>query len=80
MEIEVVTFDPPHRYAAGGTMMGITATYHYELTPENGGTRLDLKAEVTSGILMKLMLPMIAKQMQKQDANHLPMMKAAIEG
>ena len=80
MEIEVVTFDPPHRYSAGGTMMGITATYHYQLTAENGGTRVDLEAEVTSGLLMKLMLPAIVKQMQKQDADHLPMLKAAVEG
>lgn len=79
MELEVVTYDPPHRYAAGGTMMGITATYHYQLTSENGGTRVDLEAEVSSGLLMKLMLPAVVKQMQKQDAQHLPMLKSAVE-
>ena len=80
MELEVVTYDPPRRYAAGGTMMGVTATYHYELVPESDGTRVNLEAEVTSGILMKLMLGAVVKQMQKQDADHLPMLKTAVEG
>ncbi|MEM7128283.1 MAG: SRPBCC family protein [Chloroflexota bacterium] len=79
MELEVVTFEPPHRYAAAGTQMGVTATYHYTLTPEEEGTRVDLEAEVTTGLLMKLMLPTIVKEMQKQDGDHLQMLKAAFE-
>ena len=79
LELEVVTYDPPNRYAAKGTQSGVTVTYHYELRPENNGTRVDLKADVTSGILMKLMLPMVAKQLQKQDGDHLQTLKAAVE-
>lgn len=79
MELEVVTWEPPYRYAASGSESGVTVIYHYELKTEGEGTRVDMEADVTSGILMKLMLPMVVKQLQKQDGDHLQTLKAVIE-
>lgn len=79
LELEVVTYEPPHRYAATGTQSGVTVTYHYSLKQENEGTRVDLEAEVTSGVMLKLILPLVVKQLQKQDGKHLQTLKAAVE-
>ena len=79
-EIEITTYEPPHRYSATSTMSGITATYHYTLAPEREGTRIDLTAEVSAGGVKKLMVPIVVGVMKKQDGDHLQNLKKAIEG
>jgi carbon monoxide dehydrogenase subunit G len=78
-EIEVTTYEPPRRYSATSTQSGITATYHYTLTPEAGGTRIDLQADVSASGLKKLLLPVVVRFMKKEDEDHLQQLKAAVE-
>ena len=79
-EIEITTYEPPHRYAATSTMSGITATYHYTLSPEREGTCIDLTAEVSGSGVKKLMVPIVVGVMKKQDGDHLQNLKKAVEG
>lgn len=78
-EIEVTAHEPPRRYSATSAQGGITATYHYTLTPEKHGTRINLQAEATATGLKKLMLPLVVSFMKKEDASHLQKLKAAVE-
>lgn len=78
-EIAVTTFEPPCRYAATSSQGGITATYHYTLTPEKKGTRVNLQAEATASGLKKLLLPIIVNFMKKEDATHLQKLKTVVE-
>jgi len=78
-EIAVTTFEPPLRYAATSSQSGVTATYHYTLTPEKNGTRVNLQAEATASGLKKLLLPIIVNFMKKEDATHLQKLKTVVE-
>lgn len=78
-EIEVTTYQPPHRYAATSTQHGITATYHYSFKAEEEGTRVDLQAEISADGLRKLMLPIVMQVMKKEDGDHLVYLKQAVE-
>ena len=78
-EIEVTTYEPSRRYSATSAQSGITATYHYTLTPEKNGTRVNLQAEATARGLKKLLLPIIVNFMKKEDATHLQKLKTVVE-
>lgn len=82
-EIEVTTYDPPHRYAATSSQEGITATYHYTLTPEQQGaqpgTRINLRAEASAQGWKKLLLPLVVGHMKKEDSDHLQRLKGVAE-
>ncbi|MBV7328239.1 SRPBCC family protein [Chloroflexi bacterium TSY] len=78
-EIDVTRFDPPQHYSATSSQSGITTTFHYNLKPENDGTRIDLKAEVSGNGLKKLMVPMVIGFMKKHDGDHLQNLKSAVE-
>ena len=77
--LEVTAFEEGRRYAGTVDEMGVRGTYTYTFHREGDGTRVDLKAEVTSGALMKLMLPIIVGTMKKQDGEQLARLKRAIE-
>lgn len=79
VEIEVTSYDPPHRYSATSITNGMSVTYHYTFTPENEGTRVHLQAKATAGGLKKLMLPLVVSFMKKEDSDHLQQLKAAVE-
>ena len=53
--------------------------YHYRLAPESGGTRLEWTCELEASGLRKMMLPMVAAIMKKEDGDHLRLLKAYIE-
>ena len=78
-EIEVTAFEPSRRYSATSSQEGITATYHYTLTPEKNGTRVNLQAEVTAKGWKKLMLPLVVSFMKKEDSRHLQKLKTVVE-
>lgn len=79
-ELEVVTFEPPHRYGVGTEQSGIRITYQYLLSAERNGTRIDLTCAVTATGLKKVTLPLVAAIMKREDGNHLRQLKAAVEG
>ena len=78
-ELEVIGFEAPEVYAVQVSQSGIDVEYHYDLSAENEGTRLDLTCNVRGGGLKKLMLPVVAAIMKKEDGDHLQMLKRAIE-
>lgn len=58
---------------------GITVTYHYHLDPVGDGTRLEWSCELEAGGLRRMMLPMVATIMKKEDGDHLQRLKTYIE-
>ena len=79
-ELEVVGFDAPRYYAVSAEVEGILTVYHYRLSAENEGTRLDLEAVVTSKTFFrKLLVPVVVGIMKKQDGDHLERVKVVVE-
>jgi len=78
-ELEVVAYEPNHRYAMKNVTGGIEIVYRYTFHPEADGTRVDLVCEVKAGGLKKLMLPMVVSILKKEDGDHLQRLKKALE-
>lgn len=78
-ELEVVAYEPNHRYAMKNVTGGIETVYRYTFQPEADGTRVDLACEVEAGGLKKLMLPMVVSILKKEDGDHLQRLKKALE-
>ena len=78
-ELEIVDFEPSQRYAMKNVTEGIETIYRYTFKQENGGTRIDLVCELSASGLKKLMLPMVASILKKEDSDHLQRLKQAME-
>ncbi len=78
-ELEVVAFEPPRRYAVRNVTQGIETVYRYDLRAEGDGTRVDLTCEITASGAKKLMLPVVAAVLKKEDGDHLQRVKKALE-
>lgn len=78
-DLVITDFDPDSRVGIGVEAEGITVTYRYRLTPEGHGTRVDWACELEAGGLRKMMLPMVASIMKKEDGDHLQRLKAHLE-
>ena len=78
-ELEVVEYEPGQKYAVRNLTEGIETVYRYTFHPEAGGTRVDLVCEVKASGLKKLMLPLVASVLKKEDGDHLQRLKKALE-
>ena len=78
-ELEIVEFEPTEKYAMQNVTSGIETTYCYNLKPERDGTRIDLVCEVKAKGIKKLMLPMVAAILKKEDGDHLQRVKKILE-
>jgi hypothetical protein len=78
-ELEVIAFDAPQRYGVSAVQEGITVSYFYDLSPHDGGTQVELECVVSASGLKKVMVPMVAGVMKKQDGQHLSHLKSALE-
>jgi uncharacterized protein YndB with AHSA1/START domain len=78
-ELEVVAYEPVQKYAMKNVTEGIETVYRYTFHPEADGTRVDLHCEVKAGGLKKLMLPLVASILKKEDGDHLQRLKKALE-
>lgn len=78
-ELEVREYEPYSRFAIGSESEGIDVNYVYTLSAEKGGTRIMLNAEIAASGLKKMMLPMVAGILKKEDAEHLKKVKAVLE-
>lgn len=58
---------------------GITVDYQYRLSPEGEGTRLTWSCELEAHGLRRMMLPMVAAIMKKEDGDHLQRLKTYLE-
>lgn len=78
-DLLVVAHEPSSRVGISTEAEGITVTYDYRLTPDRGGTRLDWTCELEAGGLRRMMLPMVAAIMKREDGDHLQRLKAHLE-
>ena len=78
-ELEIVEFEPTQKYAMQNVTSGIETTYRYNLQPERDGTRIDLVCEVKAKGIKKLMLPLVASILKKEDGDHLQRVKKVLE-
>jgi uncharacterized protein YndB with AHSA1/START domain len=78
-DLEVIAYDAPQRYGVKASQSGIDVSYFYDLTPQNSGTQVDLECVVSTTGLKKLMLPIVAGVMKKEDGDHLKQIKQFFE-
>ena len=78
-ELEVVAYDPVREYGVKNLTEGIETVYRYAFHPESTGTRVDLVCDVTASGAKKMMLPMVAAVLKKEDGDHLQRLKMALE-
>ena len=80
-DLKVIAYDEATgKYSVTTEQSGLTATYHYTFRPEKNGTRINLVCETQGKGLKKLMSPLFAQILKKEDGQHLQNLKAAIEG
>ena len=78
-ELEIVEFEPTQKYAMQNVTEGIETVYRYNIQPEKDGTRIDLVCEVNAKGIKKLMLPLVAAILKKEDGDHLQRVKKMLE-
>jgi len=78
-ELEVKEYAEPDVYAMQNVTDGIETVYRYKLHPERDGTRIDLVCEVKAAGIKKLMLPLVAFILKKEDGAHLQRLKQVLE-
>ena len=78
-ELEIVDLDPNQKYAMKNVTDGIETVYRYTFLPERDGTRVDLVCELNASGIKKLMLPMVASILKKEDGQHLQRLKKVME-
>jgi hypothetical protein len=78
-ELEVIEFQPNRIYAMKNLTEGIETVYRYTFKPENNGTHVDLVCELKASGFKKLMLPIVASILKKEDGNHLERLKQVME-
>jgi hypothetical protein len=79
VELEVSEYAEPEVYAMRNVTEGIETIYRYQLHPERNGTRIDLVCEVKAAGIKKLMLPLVAFVLKKEDGAHLHRLKQVLE-
>ena len=79
VDLEVKEYAAPNVYAMQNVTDGFETVYRYKLRPERDGTHIDLVCEVTAAGVKKLMLPLIASVLKKQDGAHLQTLKQVME-
>ena len=77
-ELEVFAYKPPESFGVVNEQEGFTITYQYTLTPEKGGTQIDLECTVKGSGVKKLMEGMVAGILKKEDGEHLRHLKNAM--
>lgn len=79
-ELEVRAYERPSRYVVGVFQEGIDVEYTFVCRPEAGGTRVDLSCTVEGRGLKRVMAPLVAGLMKREDGDHLERLKAAMTG
>ena len=78
-DLLVNAYEPVTHVGISTEAEGITVDYHYRLSPEGDGTRLTWVCELEASGLRRMMLPMVATIMKKEDGGHLQRLKAYLE-
>lgn len=78
-ELEVVAYEPARHYGVKNHTQGIDTVYRYTFQPEANGTRVNLVCDVQARGARKMVLPLVASVLQKEDGDHLQRVKAVLE-
>lgn len=78
-DLVITAYEPDTHVGVSTEAEGISVTYHYRLSPAGDGTRLDWVCELEATGLRRMMLPMVATIMKKEDGDHLQRLKTYIE-
>ena len=78
-ELEVKEYAEPDVYAMQNVTDGIETVYRYKLHSEGDGTRIDLVCQVKAAGIKKLMVPLVASFLKKDDGAHLQRLKQVLE-
>jgi carbon monoxide dehydrogenase subunit G len=78
-ELLVSAYEPPKHFGVSTEAEGIKVEYHYFFTAEGDGTNVRWVCELEASGLRKMMLPMVAGIMKKEDGHHLQKIKAVLE-
>ena len=78
-DLLVNAFEPHTHVGISTEAEGIKVDYHYRLSPEGDGTRLTWVCELEAHGLRKMMLPVVAAIMKKEDGEHLQRLKSYLE-
>ena len=78
-DLLVNAFEPPTHVGISTETEGIKVDYHYRLSSEGDGTRLTWVCELEARGLRKMMLPVVAAILKKEDGEHLQRMKTYLE-
>lgn len=78
-DLLVTAYESPTHFGISSQVEGIKVEYHYHLAAEAGGTRVRWVCELEASGLRKMMLPMVASIMKKEDGDHLQKLKAYLE-
>ena len=78
-DLLVTAHEPNTHLGISTEAEGITVEYHYRLTPDAHGTRLSWACELQAAGLRRMMLPVIAAIMKREDGGHLRKLKAYLE-
>ncbi|HYP45445.1 MAG TPA: SRPBCC family protein [Propionibacteriaceae bacterium] len=78
-DLRITAYEPDTHVGVRAAAEGITVTYQYRLAPDGDGTRLDWTCELEAGGLRRMMLPLVAAIMKKEDGDHLQRLKAYME-
>ena len=78
-ELEIVDFEPNQKYSMKNVTDGIETIYRYRFNSEKDGTRVELVCELSARGIKKLMLPLVASILKKEDGDHLQRLKKVME-
>ncbi|MCD5325491.1 MULTISPECIES: SRPBCC family protein [Pontibacillus] len=79
--IEVIDFVPNERYSVRSALEGLETIYHYAFHSQGDSeTKVTFECELKASTLkMKMIKPMFKKTLQKEDGDHLQLIKRALE-
>jgi uncharacterized protein YndB with AHSA1/START domain len=80
MTIEVVRFERPRAWESVGRSRRLEATTHGTVTATQSGARLTMRMELRPRQMPRVLLPLLARYMHRQQERNLATIKALLEG
>jgi carbon monoxide dehydrogenase subunit G len=77
-ELEVVEHERPHRHVVVADVHNIRVQYAYRFEREGDGTRVSLSCRVEGRGIKRVLAPLVAAVMKREDGDHLERLRAAI--
>ncbi|GGD19824.1 SRPBCC family protein [Pontibacillus salipaludis] len=78
--IEVIEYVPNERYSVRSVLEGLETIYHYSFHENGTQTTIEFECELKASTLkMKMIKPIFKKTLQREDKEHLNLIKQALE-